>query len=100
MFIIIILQAKTKLNGDQKLNCSDEKSFMEVSIPVAVTMVVDEIRSKMSEINDDSIKPSTCKWFFCTFKCGNTAVSEQQYNYMGNKLGHHNCNNQRCDKCQ
>ena len=73
---------------------------MKVLMPVAVIAVAEDMKKNMEDLHQDSFQTSTCKWFFCTFKCGNTTVSEQQYNYMANKLGNYNCDNKSCDECR
>ena len=70
---------------------------MEVLMPVAVIAVADDIKENLEYLHQDNFQTSTCKWFFCTFKCGNTTVSEQQYNYMSDKL---DCDNESCNQCQ
>ena len=70
---------------------------MEVLMPVAVIAVADDIKENVEYLHQDTFQTSTCKWFFCTFKCGNTTVSEQQYNYMSDKL---DCDNESCNQCQ
>ena len=76
---------------------------MKVLMPVAITVVADDIWKKMKDLRTDSDQKTPCTWLFCTFKCGNTTISEQQYNYMANKFNSklgNNCDNKSCDQCR
>ena len=77
------LQANTKLNNNsQTLDCTDKNSFVETLMPVAVKVLVTNIRNKMSDLAGD-IGIEICSWFKSTV---DKDSGEQLYNFMYSKL--------------